>query len=63
MENDKIELFSATWCGHCQRFKPEWDKLTKEMSSIETINYDSVIHKDIIEKKKDIGLMSMKTDG
>lgn len=22
-----VKLFSADWCGNCQTFKPEWDKL------------------------------------
>ena len=22
-----VTLYYAEWCGHCQRFKPEWEKL------------------------------------
>ena len=31
--NTKVELFYADWCGHCQRFKPEWAKLKKQLDS------------------------------
>ncbi len=27
----KVELYYAEWCGHCQRFKPEWAKLKGEL--------------------------------
>jgi len=29
--NIKVELYYAEWCGHCQRFKPEWAKLKEEL--------------------------------
>ncbi len=25
-------LFYANWCGHCVRFKPEWDKLKQKIN-------------------------------
>lgn len=27
----KVILYYAEWCGHCQRFKPEWAKLKDEL--------------------------------
>ena len=36
----KVILFSADWCGHCKKFKPEWEKLKKKLSNKYTfINY------------------------
>lgn len=42
----KVELFWASWCGHCINLKPEWEKLenkvrnNKELSSkISILNY------------------------
>lgn len=26
----KLYFFSASWCGYCKRFKPEWEKLKAE---------------------------------
>ncbi len=26
-----LALFKAEWCGHCQAFKPTWNKLKNEM--------------------------------
>ena len=32
MSSVKVELYYANWCGHCNRFKPEWEKVKKEIS-------------------------------
>ncbi len=39
---NSIYLFKAEWCGHCQGFKPTWNKLKEEMKSkINFVTYDS----------------------
>jgi hypothetical protein len=30
----KLTLYFADWCGHCVSFKPEWEKIKKNMSKI-----------------------------
>ena len=30
-QKGKIILFFADWCGHCQQFKPIWEKLKRKM--------------------------------
>jgi|SRR5271168_3611018 len=29
-----ITLYHANWCSHCIAFKPEWEKLTKEIDKL-----------------------------
>lgn len=29
----KVVLYYAEWCGYCQSFKPEWEKLKTEMGN------------------------------
>ena len=35
-----IKLFWVDWCGHCNRFKPVWNKLKRE--NTEDVNYVDV---------------------
>ena len=30
----KVILYWAEWCGHCIRFKPEWEKIKKELTKL-----------------------------
>ena len=43
-----IKLFWVDWCGHCQRFKPVWNKLKKENTY--DVNYVDVN----CEKEKEV---------
>ncbi len=39
---NSIYLFKAEWCGHCQGFKPTWEKLKNEMETkIKFVTFDS----------------------
>lgn len=30
MSKSTVILFYANWCGHCQKFKPEWEKFKQQ---------------------------------
>ena len=48
-----IKLFWVDWCGHCQRFKPVWNKLKKQ--NTDDVNYVDVNcekEKEVINNKK-----------
>ena len=30
-----LVFFHAEWCGHCKKFMPEWDKISKEVNDNE----------------------------
>jgi len=51
----KITLYYADWCGYCEMFKSEWNKLKKIISDknlkITTMEYES---KRIDQEKKDM---------
>ncbi len=48
----KITLYYANWCGHCQRFKPVWEELKKELKAlnVESAEYEDGQNKKEIEK-------------
>jgi len=31
-----LVLFHADWCGHCKKFMPQWDKMSKEINDSES---------------------------
>ena len=35
--SNKIELYYANWCGHCQRFKPVWEEMKPELKEMGVI--------------------------
>lgn len=48
-----IYLFKAEWCGHCQGFKPTWEKLQNKLSNkINFVTYDSEKDSSLMEKYK-----------
>jgi thiol-disulfide isomerase/thioredoxin len=48
---NKLYLFKAEWCGHCQNFKSTWSQLQKEMKDhVEFVTYDADNHKNEIKK-------------
>ncbi|MBA43192.1 MAG: hypothetical protein CMF62_04175 [Magnetococcales bacterium] len=51
--NTIVELYYADWCGHCVRFKPKWNDITKELNSkgIETMAYEYDTFRDVMEKE------------
>jgi len=36
-----LTLIKAEWCGHCQRFKPEWEELQKTYNEVQYKTIDS----------------------
>ena len=30
-----LVLFHADWCGHCKKFMPEWDEISKEINDLD----------------------------
>ena len=37
----KLMFFSADWCPHCKKAKPEWDKFSSEYANKEIGYYES----------------------
>lgn len=35
----ELIFFKADWCGHCQRFKPIWDEVVNECSSLDKYSH------------------------
>ena len=47
----KVMLFKAEWCGHCKKFMPVWDEVSKSLGGeAEFIKYDSEEHKDTMSE-------------
>lgn len=51
LKKPELYLFKAEWCGHCQNFKPEWEKLIKNNNFKNKINF---ITMDSDKNKKEI---------
>ena len=67
MSNITVTLYYADWCGHCVKFKPEWEKfkIDAAKNNIKTESYssDEIGDKTIlIEGKPFRGFPSIKID-
>ena len=52
-EKINIILFKASWCGHCKKFMPIWEKLiknNKEKTNLNFITYDNEKNPDMIKE-------------
>jgi len=52
---DKINviLFKADWCGHCIKFKPQWEEISKKYSNkYNFITYDADKDTKVFNKYK-----------
>jgi thiol-disulfide isomerase/thioredoxin len=43
--NKTVAFFHADWCGHCQQFKPEWEKIKKELE-VNNVKYKEINSED-----------------
>lgn len=57
-----VKLYYADWCGHCQRFKPEWEKIKKTLESkgIKYEEYESGKDEEKIKEAKIKGFPTIK---
>ena len=49
-DKGKITLFFADWCGHCQQFKPMWEKLKRKMGR--KVTFQEINDENIFEINK-----------
>ena len=65
----KLVLFHATWCGHCQKFKPEWAKAENALKkmgnnvngkSIRMVKVDADEQPDLVKKYNVSGFPTVK---
>ena len=42
--------FYAHWCGHCQRFAPQWKEVAKQFKGMLVVDYDKIITEPKISK-------------
>ena len=37
-DNKVVLLVYAPWCGHCNSFEPEWEKMVKKIEQINNVD-------------------------
>ena len=55
-----VVLFYAPWCGHCKRFKPQWDSLMAKNHGIKLIDVNCDKNKELAEKHNIKGFPTIK---
>jgi thiol-disulfide isomerase/thioredoxin len=51
LKKPELYLFKADWCGHCNNFKPEWEKIVADSTLTKKVNF---ITMDSEKNRKDI---------
>jgi len=60
-EKPILMLFKANWCGHCQNFFPEWEKLQQTLSGrCKMIKYDDTDDATIMRQHNITGYPTIK---
>jgi thiol:disulfide interchange protein len=47
VRENTMYFFRANWCGHCQRFKPTWDKFVDTCTSSEEHQNTEIVELDV----------------
>lgn len=56
-----IKLFWVDWCGHCNRFKPIWNKLKKENTEdVDYVDINCEKEKELAHKEKIEGFPTIR---
>ena len=60
----KVTLYYANWCGHCNTFKPTWEKLKNEFETkgIQYNEYEHTKDKKIIEEENIEGFPTIRIE-
>lgn len=48
-KNRKIVFYYTEWCGYCNKFKPTWERIEKDVKNITTLKIDCDKYKNIAE--------------
>lgn len=56
-----VQLYYANWCGHCVRFKPEWEKLKKMVENDPDIVLEDYESEKNSQKIQDEGISGYPT--
>lgn len=56
-----IVLFYADWCGHCQNFKPVYNKFAESIMFLNIAAIDIDLNRDLIERMNSSGKVEIKS--